>query len=1200
MNRSSLTYLYRRFDDDLVSELSNRLNAVDTARIDRGLKAAQEILIDIEPAQRSQAVLMEQDTSAVLALYEALCCADYHSSDQKLSKYFDYVFESVQVRKPLRIGEMVPAMARFLFSEDQYRQRFAKNAWTKSKVDVTPATFDWAIHDPLSEAIASICQPGSTPSQVQRFWEGFIVMLGRMDRQIITHSLGGMEVQPNVYHLALSYLNSDSGKIVQLVIDALLLLLQRSPKDVWSAFGTVSAAAVSELIFKSPGFLRILEDGNNFTHFGVYPATSWIREFILSQPPVHQYESCRAMLEFLFKNLQLDRFPEPSRRACCYAGLDALDATLQTFIHHDYKINPSTSLLVINDIIGLINKNKSIIIACTDVDAQNEHDSALKQTAMLVLQKTLTLDCKAINAEFFALEHGTSIQRAVRTHSQSIWQAVLDIFRAGNIELAKSILAATSPLVGLDELRPKNKKIPLPKDHLQFNKDYQELMDNISRVFERLSDFSSSELRQLYQHPTTAQPLFAALVSAHQDTYEATVELVKAMTGQDGREEAILSLLEQALHPMLTSLNSACKRIRDAKTFGPISNLIKTSGEILRGLCGNTGVLRSRSDLSAREQHAVFLWWKSQWLVLDVVFATLESWSPRVEKSTAEMQDFVRDCMEYAEALFNEYSVVASAIHEVDPSGDEKPAQPSGPSKKSLKEVLGVVCQNVNGLTMLLRLRDSYLIGVITSLLGKLLRSLGEYSLEIDEYASNYIKDACKGERDPGFKRTNLTNQQKAELQRTLYEHQGVEIIEVPRPTSIAKKQAKIDSWSKSADGQRHEPTFPKSISVSQTQRAHHERIKAQEAAKEKDAQNFRDSRRKAEEERARQKAAIANRAKALRAPTGVHGEGSGLKDIGGVAGKDHAPPRNEIMVGSSSDESSDEEDIDETNSLVKKRKETSQKVSEYEESRRRALKQMQQGPVKKTKVQRSAKDLRARVQPNMDALYLEILNWDLFHDGDEPPSAIECRKIADQFFDLSLYKQTFAPLLISEVWRSLVTARDENNLKPVQITILNRLSVDKFMEVSSNMPISQNRDLKFNERDIVLLSRSQDPMHNKSEPHCLARVDRTNHKRDVIEVTFRISTMVDRDFLPSLAPQGKISAVKIADMTTTQREYAALSSLEYYDLCHEVLSATPSPLQKYSNDKTDALGAKYKLNRGQAQAVLSAHDNDGFTLIQG
>jgi len=103
-------------------------------------------------------------------------------------------------------------------------------------------------------------------------------------------------------------------------------------------------------------------------------------------------------------------------------------------------------------------------------------------------------------------------------------------------------------------------------------------------------------------------------------------------------------------------------------------------------------------------------------------------------------------------------------------------------------------------------------------------------------------------------------------------------------------------------------------------------------------------------------------------------------------------------------------------------------------------------------------------------------------------------------------------------------------------------------MEVNTSMPMALNREVKLSERDIVLLSRSNDPLNEADEPHCLARVDRTTRKKDAIEVTYRISREVKAAFLQCLVPNGEINALKIADMTTTQREFAALSSLEYYE----------------------------------------------------
>jgi senataxin len=1187
----------------MVAELSDRLNRIDFLRLNNGLRAARTELSKVEPSERTQKLLAIRNQVALLALYEALCCVDFHKDDQKLAQDFDYVFEQTQNKKILRIGDTLPAMARFLFSRNLLRRRFATNAWQKMTSELSPNIFEWVVHDVLTEAIVLVSQPSTDLEDIIMFWQGFSMILDKMDEDLIRHSLRAMEVQPDIYRLALQHLTCNSEQVAGLVIDVLRSLLQKAPKDFWAAMGTISPATVAEQIFQSPGFKKMLSNPDTFRDNNSPTATSWIPEFLNSIGANEKYDACRKLLDFLLTSLQ-GKYPTESNVGCCLAGLNALHSTLTTFIVPEFRINPTTSLIVISNIMELVYIHRGTITRCADLQGDIKAHAELKRLGTLVIQGALALDCKAISSEFFTLENGTPIQRGNRGDTQRIWESVLDIFRPGDNGLARSILPATSMLVGLDELLPEDKKRPekLPKDHVQFNKDFHQLMDNVAKVFQRLSDFSAPDLTELFSNSATARPLFAALISSDQGIHEASIEILKATSGQDSKRDAIQSLLESTLSLMLTSLTSAVTRISKARTFGSVPYMIKIGREVLRGLCGNTGVLRTRQTFTSSEKQAVMSWWKSQWKSLDIVFSTTEAWAPRVNQPTAYMQDFVRDCMEYAEALFNEYSIFASVFEKMSSAEEEE----SLSARECIRQVLETICVNVNGLVGMLRLRDGYLISVITSLLGKLLRSLAENQLEVDDYAAHFIRDACKRDNDKGFRRTNLTNQQKAELQRALEEHQGVEVIEISKP-AIFKKQGTIDAWSKSADGKQHEPKLPtKTFDLPPAFEKHKamlERVKAQHAQQSalsgqaRDA--FMEKRRKEEEERKRFKAEAVAKAQALRAPTAtVKGEGSGLKNIGGVVGKDHAPVRNEIMVGSS-DEESDDDDVDEANALVRRRRETAKSVTEYEESRRRALK-AHQGPVKKTKIQRSAKDLRARVEPNMDKLYLEILNWDIFHPGDTPPSNNQCRKIDDKYQDLDLYKRTFAPLLISEVWRGLVTAKDENNFKPIEIKVLNRLSVDKFMEVSTTMPISANRELKMSERDIVLLSKSSDPLNNPSDPHCLARVDRTTRKKDVIEVTYRVSRDANQSFTQGLAPNVKIFAVKIADMTTTQREYAALSSLEYYDLCNEVLEAKPSPLQKYSEERISSMSVKYSLNRGQAQAILSANDNDGFTLIQG
>ncbi|ESZ91479.1 hypothetical protein SBOR_8140 [Sclerotinia borealis F-4128] len=1230
--KAYLKELAENFDDETIAELSSRLNALDFQRIDRGLESSTKVIFEAEPSMRTQKLLAGHNSSLLLALYESLCCVDYHKSADNLSKHFDFVFEEIQAKKVLRISDILPATGRFLFDSNAIRLRFARCAWQKANTMLTPESFDWVVHDTLSGAIFSVTQGNYDYDDIIRFWEGFILILDKLDEHLITHSLRAMEVQPNVYMLALQHLTCKSERIVQLVIEVLRGLLKKSPRNFWAAFVTISPATIAEQIFQSrfDEMLHRIKFGDPETSF----ALAWLPEIVESLPSDRQYDACSSFLRLLLGRFQTARYPENARLACCRAALDTLRATLDTFVDSEYNINPSTSLIFINNIMGLVDLYKDTITGCADLNAIDATHQELRRLGMVVIRDALALDCKALSAEFQALVKDIPIQQGLRSHSQPIWQAVLDIFRPGNVDLAKSILAATTHLTGLDELTPKSKKFPLPSSHLQYNKDFHKLTENVSRIFERLSDFDASHLIEMYRDSQTSRPLFAALVSADQEIFEAAVEVVKAATGQISKREAMSSLLEQAFVPMLNSLTFAVVRITKAKNFSPVPYLIKVGRDMLNALCGNTGFLRNHSSLDSTERGAVMSWWTNQWRALDMMFSTTESWGGRVQRPKEYLQDFCRDGMEYAESLFNQYSIIASALGESSYSSSDQSIAHSS-SKTALKKVLQVVCVNVNGLTMMLRLRDIYLVSVITSLLGKLLRSLAEFDVEIHQFALEYIQDACKNEEERGFRKTNLTNQQKAELHAALDEHKGVEIIE-SFSTTAKRQQSKIDSWSKSAGGLKHEPSI--NIKERQTQTSldtwskpgegkksepgsivqsnksslapltlteKHKSIiyqmKSQPQLKNVQAtEDWRDKRRKDAEEKKQRDAAAIAQAKALRAPTAlVKGEGSGLKNLSGVAGKDHAPVRSEIMVGSSDEDSDDDDDGSDTNLLFTKSREASKKVKEYEESRKKNLLQVT-GPVRKTKKAYSKKDLRARLEPNMDIIYLELLNWEIFHEGEDPPSNNVCRKIADSFLDLGLYKDTFKPLLISEVWRSLLTAKEENNYKPIEIKVLNRLSVDKFMEISTTMPISNQRDLMVYQQDIVLLSKGSNPLQDKQAPHCLARVFRTTRKRDAVEVTYRVSRDIRPELLNCFVPNGKLYTLKITDMTTTLREFAALSSLEYYDLCTEILEAKPSPLQKYSDEKIASISAKYKLNNGQAKAILSANDNDGFTLIQG
>jgi senataxin len=1191
------------------------------------------ILSSLPAVERGMRALIV-DPTALTALYESLCCEDYHKSRENLSFPLGDVMKLVQGARTLRLGDLVPAMTRFLFDKDQDRHKFAVVGWQKAPRKLNRKSFDWVVHDSLVEAIQSVSAPSSSVEDVERFWAGLLLILDKLDQELITHSLRGLEVQPDIFHLALQHLTYDSEAILDSIIQAFINLLEKAPKTFWQAFGAISPAAVAEQIFSSPAFERLLARSNldeSIDDIHIPDAMSWIPSFVQSLPAAQQHDACRSILFNVLERFQKTAMQTTSKLARQRAGLSALQTTISTFTAKDYTINTSTSFITINNILGLVDKYKDMIVECATLRPNCQGFTELAELGLQVIRSSLTLDCKSLCAEYEALRNFRPVDHGLDSHIESIWRAVVDAFRTDDMNLAKNILQGITPLIGLEEFRVKNSSEKLPKDKKRFNDDFGQLTEIVACVFERISDFKPENLRRLCSLQSTAIPLFAGLTSAHDATYDAAVEVVKSVTGEVNRKDAIAHLLKDFMETALNAFALAVHKINEFATFAAVPKVLKTGRDVLEGLCDSqSGILRSKPSLSIGERSAIKAWWMEQWQATLTAFNTVEEWSKYYDNNL--LTNFCRDVMDHADALFDQYNVLASALH--------SPLQGTGATEMrsdhinaSRKDVLGPPLQAMQKLRLWLRLKDNYLVSTVVGLLSKILRRLGEHDMEIDQETHLYISRAISGDL-----KTVLKEQQRAELRRALDEHLGVEFIEQPRLATLPKRQGTIDAWSKSANGARHEPISggrsdnrQGTIDLEQWQsrssisghsinddirllsksleqgKSTLDQIRARQAVKPlanlkstlRSGETLKQSRDREKEEKKKRDAAFIAQAQALRAPTStVAGEGSGLKGLG-VLGKDHAPPKQEIMV--SSDEESDDDDGVGARALIQKTK-RSGKVADYQEEKRRLLREQQQGPLKKTKIIRSAKDMRARLIPDMSALHLNILKWDIFHDKDEPPGGIDCIKVPNTFQTATDYRNTFHPLLLSEAWRSFRTAKEETTSRPFDIAVVTRMSVDQFYEVSTTISIADNRESNIMEGDIVLLSKGQDPMKDRSAPHCLGRVWRINRKREIIEVSYRLNgtTVSSSGLLPSLAPNSKIRGFKITSMTTIEREYGALSSLQYYDLCEEILEAQPSPLLDYGDTTLKPLRALYGVNTAQAKAIWSAKENDAFTLIQG
>jgi len=1214
-----------------------RLHEFDKERIDRGLQAAVNILE--KHGAMSSSKLLQHDEAALLAFFEALCCVSYLSEPSN-RQLFNVVFQKTQEKKPLRLGHtVIPTMTVFLFQEDPIRHRFARMAWASLPAQsLTTEQFDWAVNDHLAAAMQAVSVPNTPLSQIQRFWEGVLVILDALSEDLIVHSLRGMEAQPDLYNLAVEHLCCNSDQILALVVKALCALMEKSASAFWNALSLLNPPQLPLFVVGSPAFASfvsrsldedmLVADGTRKTPLLVY----FIKTFMRSLPTNRRSDPCEAILRRFFDTKRADiGGTREGQAACILAGLAALQLTLDGFLDPKYRLNSGNADLVkqVTDVTTLF---AGVIIQAAQLQPNDRYNIGISQTAIVVVEAALALDTRSLHEEWKSLEKDMAFCSLHSRESAPMWTAFSQALAPGRLDLARAMLMPTLSLRGVQKfLPPKLGKQDFDKAiealREQFNRRFGDTAEAIARVMDRISEFSMADLNTLCGdlQIRTIDPIVASLIHGDDAIREAGKELINSITGEDERPDAILTMAHEFPDTFLRSFSETVDKVTvDTQSrasldpWPPMPNIQTCSRDILNGLCDTgRGLLRTQT-LSSLQKKAVRHWWQQTWQFVDYSFLNVRGWSQRrVEKN--DLEDFCRDVIELADHLLAQDGVVASACSSsVDPD-----AVDGGERARIMKDVLEAPRKFSSGFIEMVQLKDPYLLSITVKVLVKLFRRLNEYGIPLPEKVLVPVRRACTPHPNSAMEgkylmNTNLVDTQRAELLSVLGPDADPEVefissapVSKDRGKEKEKKQSTIDAWSRAGSSAAPNTAASSSSSdiVSQlTPNFNRVRLekpkrplppKADQKALLDKRQALRDARARDQAEFQKSKAEAIARAKALRTGSSiVPGEGSGIRGVAGAFGKDHAPKKSDIMVDSESEEDYSDGDDDDA-ALAQQSKKGDKALDEAERRRRLALQELARGPVKKIKVQRSAKALQARLIPPMEKLHQAILEWDIFHDGNDPPNGYKCESVAKAYISPAKYRETFFPLLVYEAWRSFVTSKDETTAKPFGIKVTTRMSVDNFLEVSTTMPVAASRERQLSEGDIVLLSKSTDPLNNKSEPHCLARIWKTTYKKEVLEVAYRLSSRGNQ-ILPVLLPGAEFHAIKITNMTTIEREYAALESLQYYDLMDEVLKAAPSPILKFGDQAVASVQQNYELNRGQAVAILNAKENDGFTLVQG
>ena len=1208
------------YEDPEVESFFTVIDQLDLDRICRGLADAVEHIRQMPPEKRRPGKL---DRNHLLSLFEALSCEPFLKSEDLMKEYFDQPFELVQTKTPLRTNSYTSASIRFLFSNHPVRLRWAKVEWSKIDTPPTESEFEWLMKDFLAKQMEQT-QLNPTASSVHTFWRAMTFILEKFEKDQITHNLRALDV--DFCKLALENFAVDSPGFESL-LQCFHRVLIVSPTDFWDAMGAIRPSTVVELICNNPQFSKSLNDARKdqpleLTGLGI--ALGWIQPFIASIKPAHLPIVCRTLIDQLLARPKRKEEPDAAKVQCFTTVMQVLEASLENFVLHD-QLRSQTPRGVLTEMIDLVTDHIGIILQPIHYQVYPDAIETARNTALTVVRLALALEVQNLKNDFETLSSDRKLSHSATSYSKVLWDSVIARLDDLDTSLSTTALSGMFPLPGLEELAIRPQFEATNEARKSFNKVFQKFTTIFGTVLERLGEFSPEHLDELFKNENTSMILISGLSFSDDTVYQAASDLIKSVSGQPGRQEAMAHLLQAFLATTLNGLSYTFRRLAKMRTFAGVPRMIKTGMDVLDILCDSqTGLLRTQK-YNRQDRVAVQKYWEYQWQELSVVFRSTERWySPDKEF----MKEFCRDTMQYAEALYEQYSVFANMV--VD--GNSQLLVDKG--KGMLDATDHSPAATIDSMVKWLRLRDDYLVNTLVKLLSKLLHRLGDENAKISDNALIYIEEAVIH----GHVRTNLTQQHKAELVRSLETYKK----EPYPPPATKKKQKKLQDFVWNTD--RTDQNSSKEdfddygdddladddlIELSRDLEAKkpapkagtQQRLQPVKGLKPLQPQSSKEPKPLAkprptapplsvgagksqfliqrEKEREEIKRRNAEAAARLRGNRGIgaqtKGQGSGLAGIG-VEGKDHNDPANDMMVSSDS-ESDSEDEID-------KELFGSLKGSGSRRLNRQVFPNMTKkqptGPIKKIKQLRSAKDMRARLAPDLSSLHRTILGWDFFAEGDLPPNASKdgYTLVSNAFRSALEYQRTFEPLLILESWQSFRSAREEGAFKPFEIKVANRISVDNFVEISTSMSLQESRDLQLRESDVVLLSSAKQPWKDPSQPHCLARIMRAGVKKGEREIVYRLVSGNKLSGL--LSPGTNLWGASILSLTPLEREYGGLSALQYYDLCDEILKAKPSPLLEYGEDVLSSFVENYNVNIAQAKAIKSALDNDAFTLIQG
>ncbi|KAI7113828.1 hypothetical protein KC316_g19299, partial [Hortaea werneckii] len=546
------------------------------------------------------------------------------------------------------------------------------------------------------------------------------------------------------------------------------ILLTLSPADFWDAMGGINGQHVVENILRSPVLQRLLRETREEVPLHLEEKLSWVLPFMKSMKPANLVPPTRAMLDQLLKEFQDENkgYSRYAKRICWSIGLQALLCALQ---------RARTSLrgdTVVVHLVEIVSKDHihNLMQELDGIEKKTELQvDEQEQLVLDIIENTLVLDIQTLSQARQVILTTKELESndAVGLSSLQTWKTAIRSMKSGHASLPTSIVSGIDGLLHLEKFTPR--QMQAARQHTEkWNHGYDRLLALVGHeLLDRLEAFSAEQLVELYQEQKAARGLVNLLFSGEGQIHQSTLSVFKNLSGEDNRRDCLMHLVKAFFSTTLTAVANAQSVIAKHHVFAPCSTFMKISTDILSCLCdSNDGVLRSKTISEEADIKALELFWEMTWTALETIFRQTEPWSNLGYDKTM-MQDFCRETMDFADFVFDQYSIIAHTLTSA------RSAQGLKGGKEVGKALLKFPTEAFTNIIRWLRLRDEYLITRAVGLTAKILVRLQEVGIEIDAKAAQYIEDVVTSSEKNAKIKTKLTMNQKAELQRALEKHLG-------------------------------------------------------------------------------------------------------------------------------------------------------------------------------------------------------------------------------------------------------------------------------------------------------------------------------------------------------------------------------------------------------------------------------------------